>query len=222
MQRHFTSRPLQQLLAASAVFLAVGGSAFAQTTTPAPSTAPVAPAVSPSGAAPAPSAEQGAPHHGGKHRHGDHARHHGHHGHHGAHGAMFMKSVDTDGDGAISKAESDAFFNKIDANKDGKLDRAEMSAYRKAQHEQHRAEMRQRFDARFKAADKDADGALSKQEAQAGMPRLANRFDQLDGNHDGKLTQQELASGMQKVHQQRMQRGNGNTPSPAVPSTRGG
>lgn len=214
MQRHFTSRPLQQLLAASAVFLAVGGSAFAQTATPAPSAAPSAPAASP---------EQAAPHHGGKHRHdGKGHGHHGHHGHHGMHGAMFMKSVDTDGDGAISKVESEAFFDKVDANKDGKLDRAEMGAYRKAQFEQHRAEMRQRFDARFKAADKDGDGALSKQEAQAGMPRLAERFDKLDGNRDGKLTQQELASGMQKARHDRMQRGNGTTPNPAVPSTRGG
>ena len=63
MQRHFTSRPLQQLLAASAVFLAVGGSAFAQTATPAPSAAPPAPATAP---------EQAAPQQDGKHRHGDH------------------------------------------------------------------------------------------------------------------------------------------------------
>ncbi|CAG9183605.1 EF-hand domain-containing protein [Cupriavidus respiraculi] len=218
MQRHFTSRPLQQLLAASAVFLAVGGSAFAQTATPAPSAAPPAAATAP---------EQAAPRHDGMHRHGEHGKGHGHHRHghhHGMHGAMFMKSVDTDGDGAISRAESNAFFDKVDANKDGKLERAEMGAYRKAQFEQHRAEMRQRFDERFKAADKDADGALSKQEAQAGMPRLGERFDRLDANRDGKLTQQELASGMQKARHDRTQRGNGGatTTNPAVPSTRGG
>ncbi|MGT2494446.1 hypothetical protein ACU4GD_38180 [Cupriavidus basilensis] len=34
-----------------------------------------------------------------------------------------FKSIDTDGDGAISKAEADALFNKIDTNHDGKLDK---------------------------------------------------------------------------------------------------
>ncbi len=112
-----------------------------------------------------------------------------HHMDHG--GGMWMKSVDTDGDGAISKAEADALFNRIDTNHDGKLDKSEMAAYRKASMEQRRAEMQKEFDAKFKAADKNGDGALTKDEANAGLPRLAKHFDQLDANHDGKLTQDE-------------------------------
>lgn len=48
--------------------------------------------------------------------------------------AMAMKKADTNGDGAISKAEFDAQsaerFAKLDTNKDGKIDAAEMQAQR--------------------------------------------------------------------------------------------
>ncbi|MBA4762852.1 EF-hand domain-containing protein [Sphingomonas sp.] len=48
--------------------------------------------------------------------------------------AMAMKKADTNGDGAISKAEFDAMsaqrFAKLDTNKDGKIDAAEMQAQR--------------------------------------------------------------------------------------------
>ena len=49
--------------------------------------------------------------------------------------------------------------------------------------------MEERFDAKLKAADKNGDGALTKDEVQAGMPRLAKNFDQIDANHDGKVTE---------------------------------
>lgn len=35
-------------------------------------------------------------------------------------------------------------------------------------------------EARFNAADSDGDGRLTREEAKAGMPRIAKRFDQLD------------------------------------------
>jgi hypothetical protein len=48
--------------------------------------------------------------------------------------AMAMKKADTNGDGAISRAEFDAQsaerFAKLDTNKDGKIDAAEMQAQR--------------------------------------------------------------------------------------------
>lgn len=44
---------------------------------------------------------------------------------------------------------------------------------------------------RFKQADKDGDGKLSKDEAAA-MPRLAKQFDQVDTNKDGFLSKDEL------------------------------
>ena len=185
MQGNLKARSIRNFMAASAVFLAMGGAAFAQTTAP---------------AAPAPE------------------RPHMEHG-----GGMWFKSVDTDGDGTISKAEADALFNKIDTNHDGKLDKSELAAYRKTMMEQRRAEMRAELDARFKAADKNGDGALTKAEVQAGMPHLARYFDQFDTNHDGKLTLDEIHAGMQKMHEQRMQRmPRGSQSNPAAPSSSGG
>lgn len=50
-----------------------------------------------------------------------------------------------------------------------------------------------RFEERFRAADKDSDGALSKPEAQAaGLHHIADHFDQIDQNKDGKVTIEEL------------------------------
>ena len=50
-----------------------------------------------------------------------------------------------------------------------------------------------KFDAQFKSADKDGDGALTRTEAEdAGMQRVVNNFDSLDANHDGKVTREEI------------------------------
>lgn len=144
-------------------------------------------------------------------------------------GEMFwMKSVDTDGDGTISKAEFDALFNKIDTNHDGKLDKAELAAYHKAMREQRRAEMKAEFEAKFKAADKNNDGALTRDEFKAAFPRMADRFDKLDANHDGKVTMAEIEASMQKMHKERMERmermerrGSGGASAPAMPSPGG-
>jgi Ca2+-binding EF-hand superfamily protein len=46
---------------------------------------------------------------------------------------------------------------------------------------------------RWKAADTDKDGAISKQEAEAAkMQGLANHFDKIDSNKDGKVTREEM------------------------------
>ena len=42
--------------------------------------------------------------------------------------------------------------------------------------------------ARFKAADKNADGQLSLEEAKAGMPRVAKAFDRIDVEKKGYVT----------------------------------
>ena len=44
---------------------------------------------------------------------------------------------------------------------------------------------------RLKAADTNADGMISRAEAQA-LPRLAERFDAVDANRDGQVTREEL------------------------------
>lgn len=45
---------------------------------------------------------------------------------------------------------------------------------------------------KFTAADKNADGKLTLEEAKAGMPRIASNFKKLDTNNDGFVTMEEI------------------------------
>ena len=58
--------------------------------------------------------------------------------------------------------------------------------------EQCRAERQARFSERFKRADTDGDGALSRAEAEKGMPRLGRHFDAIDADKDGRVTHDEI------------------------------
>jgi hypothetical protein len=49
-----------------------------------------------------------------------------------------------------------------------------------------------RFAERMRAADTNADGMISREEAQAGLPGLAARFDTIDANADGNITLAEM------------------------------
>jgi Ca2+-binding EF-hand superfamily protein len=103
-------------------------------------------------------------------------------------------AADANRDGVISREEAQSIprlagqFDTADANKDGQIDAAEMEAYRTTV----RTEARSRAQARWKAADKDGDGALSRAEAEASMPRLAENFDRFDANGDGRLERSEM------------------------------
>jgi Ca2+-binding EF-hand superfamily protein len=46
--------------------------------------------------------------------------------------------------------------------------------------------------AKFKAADKNADGQLSLDEAKAGMPRVAKGFDKIDVDKKGYVTLEQI------------------------------
>ena len=73
---------------------------------------------------------------------------------------------------------------------------------------------------RFKAADKDGDGAISKAEAEAaGMKRVSANFDKLDTNKDGKLTRDEMKAGRVAHRSERKGAKAGATPAtPATPA----
>lgn len=104
--------------------------------------------------------------------------------------------VDANNDGIVTREEAKAFprlsadFDVADANKDGQLDTAEMNAHR----EKMRIEMRAKAEQRWKDADNDGDGALSREEAEASMPGLAERFEKFDSNGDGKISRDEMHS----------------------------
>ena len=52
-----------------------------------------------------------------------------------------------------------------------------------------------KMEAAFKAADKDNDGTLDKEEAKA-MPRVAKNFDAIDTDHDGTVSMDEIKASM--------------------------
>ena len=56
--------------------------------------------------------------------------------------------------------------------------------------------------ARFKQADSNGDGMLSREEAKA-LPSLSKHFDEIDANHDGQLTADELRAWHAKAREQR-------------------
>jgi Ca2+-binding EF-hand superfamily protein len=56
----------------------------------------------------------------------------------------------------------------------------------------------EKFEAAFKAADKDADGTLDREEAKA-MPRVAKNFDAIDADKSGTVSMQEITAGMKKA-----------------------
>jgi hypothetical protein len=62
----------------------------------------------------------------------------------------------------------------------------------KANPEKCRAEAQARNEQRFKKADANGDGRLSREEAKKSMPQLARDFDRIDANKDGQVTKEEL------------------------------
>ena len=62
----------------------------------------------------------------------------------------------------------------------------------KADPEKCRAEVQAQVQQRFKRADTNGDGRLSREEAQKGMPQVARDFDRIDANKDGMVTLDEL------------------------------
>jgi len=101
---------------------------------------------------------------------------------------------DANNDGLVTREEAKSCprlaesFDAADKNKDGQLDQAELTAHHEAMH----GEMRAKGMERWKAADKDGNGSLSRDEAKASMPHLADNFDQIDGNKDGQVSADEM------------------------------
>ena len=104
-----------------------------------------------------------------------------------------FKKADTDNDGTLTKDEAKAMprvaknFDAIDTDKDGTVSLAEIQvAMKKMAREAHKRGVE-----RFKSADKDNDGTLTKDEAKA-MPRVAKNFDAIDTDKDGTVSEKEI------------------------------
>ncbi|SDC64917.1 hypothetical protein SAMN05216345_103144 [Cupriavidus sp. YR651] len=70
------------------------------------------------------------------------------------------------------------------------------------------AERKKWFTERFKEADADHDGKLTREEARAGMPEVYKRFDQLDTRKRGYVTERQVGAAWSKMIQDDMQKKN--------------
>ena len=112
--------------------------------------------------------------------------------------------ADADGNGVLSRAEAERAapllakqFDAIDANRDGQISPEEIRAFRRASGRNARGSARgiqagAKFELYFARADTDGDGALSRAEAERGLPRVAKKFDRIDRDGDGRLTREEM------------------------------
>jgi hypothetical protein len=121
----------------------------------------------------------------------------------GGHGQHGFSRVDTDKDGAISKAEfavgRDKMFQKFDANSDGSFTREEATAsaeaWRKKAAEtgktvspERQAKHKDRAEKMFNDLDADKNGKITKAEFNAGGDKM---FARMDVNGDGKIVKGE-------------------------------
>jgi hypothetical protein len=99
-----------------------------------------------------------------------------------------FKDADTNGDGAVSRAEYAAArmarFDKLDRNGDGSISRDDFGRLIRLA-----PRLGRRIDMLLAAADTNYDGRVSRAEYGA-MPMPL--FDRLDLNHDGRIDSQEL------------------------------
>ena len=104
-----------------------------------------------------------------------------------------FNAVDSNHDGKISKSEAELqapamaeSFKLIDTNHDGYLSKREIKTFTALLNKS-----REEFILRLKAADKDKNGKLSREESKT-IPMLYDNFDAIDTNHDGQLVIQEI------------------------------
>lgn len=122
----------------------------------------------------------------------------------------FLKMLDKDGDGKVSKAEApermQEGFDRMDTNKDGFIDEAEvrqmMDRFREMRPGGPGGPRGERdgggLQERMKAMDKDGDGKVSLEEAPE---RMKQSFDRFDTNKDGFIDDAEIRQMMDRARE---------------------
>lgn len=114
-----------------------------------------------------------------------------------------FETLDSDGDGALTKAEISAFRQAhvagADADKDGRIDQDELVAHMSARMADHVQAMAK---ARIEAQDLDGDGALTVEEMLA-MPVPNRMFGRADADKDGAVSQEEFDQMRDRMHARR-------------------
>lgn len=133
----------------------------------------------------------------------------------GGRGQEHLAQVDTNHDGAISRAEFDAahaaMFARLDANHDGQISAEEHRAHRGEHMGEHRGRRRggdgeHRGDhegGRMAMLDANQDGSITRDEFLA---RPMQMFDRLDANHDGAISADERSAARERMHERREHR----------------
>lgn len=132
-----------------------------------------------------------------------------------------FKKADGDSDGKLTRDEARSMrrvaknFDAIDADKDGGVTLDEIRAGMMHKDKMHAGEMHggegmhDRGMDRFKAADKDSDGRLTRDEAKS-MPQVAKNFDAMDADKDGGVSLDEIRASMmhkgKEMHDRGVQR----------------
>ena len=139
-----------------------------------------------------------------------------------------FRRADADGNGMLSRAEAARAapllakqFDAIDANRDGQISPEEIRAFRRAGRGERKARggaqgtqgsqgtrAGAKFEYYFTRADTDGDGALSRAEAERGLPRVAKKFERIDRDGDGRLTREEMQAWLAARRAARTGKGN--------------
>jgi Ca2+-binding EF-hand superfamily protein len=123
---------------------------------------------------------------------------------HGSRMEAHFKAADKDNDGSLTREEAKSMprvtknFDTIDADKSGTVTLAEIQAGMKEMAK----EMHERGAERFKAADRNGDGTLDREEAKT-MPRVAQNFEAIDADKSGTVAEKEIHDYMKAHRQQR-------------------
>ena len=75
---------------------------------------------------------------------------------------------------------------------------AASTAYAEAPADISKGDRAHKMHERLKAADKNADGKINRDEANASLPRMAKNFDAIDTNKDGFITKEEMRAFREK------------------------